>query len=238
MCRSMKLRRMDRESRAHVGSQRLLALFSDVILANFSGTKTSAGCDPLDLCGSAPADPNCVWTLGQERVKCDPLDRCGSASTPSTEPDTNGTVVSTDGRTMYVGSRDKLAFKAKVKARRSRSLTDISGGLIATSFSPFSYAVRTTSNSPTGWNCGNTPSVPGVGRSDRSQAVIEDTQPEPAYAPPADAAAVQSGSMRLRCPAYNPVSVPIRGAVEDTPFTPTSARKPRLSAIASPPRGS
>ena len=171
----------------------------------------------MDLCGSAPADLNCVWTSEQERVECDPLDLCGSASTHSIVPDTNGTVVSTDGRTMYVGSRDKSAFKAKVKAIRSRSLIDLSGGLIATSFSPFSYAVRTTSNSPTGWNCGKIPTVPGVDRADRSQAVIDKTQPEPAYAPPADAAAAQSGSMRLRCPAYNRVPVPIRGAVEDVP---------------------
>ena len=198
-------------------SQRLPARFPTQFPSNFSGSKTSAGCDPLDLRGSAPADLNCTRTSEHERVECDPLDLCGSASTHSTVPDTNGTVVSTDGRTMYVGSRDKSAFKAKVKAIRSRSLTDLSGGLIATTFSPFSYAVRTTSNSPTGWSCGNIPTVPGVDRLDRSQAIVDDTQPEPAYAPPTDAAAAQSGSMRLRCPAYDRVHVPIRGAVEDAP---------------------
>ena len=184
--------------------------------------------DPLDLCGSASAGSRSVTNrVSAKRLGLagsDPLDLCGSApANPHAYENLDGTFESSDRCTLYIGSRDKTAFKARVISRLSKSVTDLSGGLHSPGLNPFSYMVQHSTNSPTIGGRDDSVTVPGVDRATHSHDCTDVAQLEPAYAPLVDAAAARSGSVRLRSPAYLPAPVPTRGAARDAPVSPTDA---------------
>ena len=184
--------------------------------------------DPLDLCGSASAGSRCLNAFNASEqtglAGCDPLDLCGSApANPHTGHELNGTYLSPDGCTMYIGSRDLTAFKARVISRLRHSVVDLSGGLHISDLNPFSYSVRQPTNLPTTGDHDDSATVPGVERVAHGPESIEAATAEPAYAPPGVAATTCETSMRLRSPSYLPAPVPSRGAARGAPVSPTDA---------------